>query len=43
MESDGESTMVIFFDVLFGLCVVATLWFAGYAVYRVLKDDSPRK
>ena len=35
--------MVIFFDVLFGVCVVASFWFAGYVVYRVLNDDTPRR
>lgn len=31
--------MVIFFDVLFGLCVLATVWFAGYVMYRLISED----
>lgn len=31
--------MVIFFDVLFGLCVVACIWFSVYVIYRLLSED----
>ncbi len=32
--------MVIFFDVLFGICVVATLWFAYYVIRRLITEET---
>ena len=31
--------MVVFFDILLVLCVVAIACFAGYVFYRVILDD----
>lgn len=35
--------MVLFFDVLFVACVIATFWFTGYVIYRLLseRNDGP--
>lgn len=32
--------VVLAFEVLFVLCIISTLWFVGYVVYRLVSDDS---
>ncbi len=32
--------MVYFFDGLFLLCIVVSVWFSGYVFYRLVSDES---
>lgn len=37
-----EPNVVVFFDCLFVACVIATFWFVGYVVYRLLIEKADR-